>query len=126
LSPVVPLLTAAQSPTLNGNSLFQSATLNTTSLKISWAPPATGQPFGYFVEVHQLVTLQTGTTAYVSAGRYATAKTSVTIPFISANGTYVFAILAASDGNANIETSPLRHKIPIAESGVVSAPFVIQ
>jgi hypothetical protein len=124
--PVTPLLTAVQSPMLNGNSLFQSATLSTTAVTISWSPPATGQPYGYFVSVYQLVTSLTGQTLYAPAGRYATAKTSVTIPFISAGGTYVFAVLAASDAHANIESSPLRHKIPTAESGVVSAPFVIQ
>jgi hypothetical protein len=124
--PVTPLLTAVQSPMLNGNSLFQSATLNSTNVNISWNPPVTGQPYGYFVEVFQLVTLPFGTTGYAIAGIYATAKTSVTIPFISAGGTYVFAVLAASDAHANVETSPLRHKIPSAESGVVSAPFVLQ
>ena len=39
---------------------------------------------------------------------------------------FCFTIVAAADANANIETSPVRHKILSAESGVVSAPFVIQ
>lgn len=111
---------------LNGSSFFQSATLNSTTVTISWAPPATGQPYGYFVEVYQLVTLSNGSIGYAPAGNYGTAKTSLTVPFISPSNTYVFAILAASDANANIETSPLRHKIPSAESSVVSAPFIIQ
>jgi hypothetical protein len=43
----------------------------------------------------------------------------------SPNNTYVFAIVAAADGKANIETSPLRHNLPLAESGVISTTFVI-
>jgi len=50
----------------------------------------------------------------------------LSVPFLSVTNTYVFTILAASDANANIETSPFRHKLPFAESGVISAPFVIQ
>jgi hypothetical protein len=123
--PVTPILSSVQSPMLNGRSLFNSATLTTTTLNLSWAPPAIGQPIGYFVEVYQLQTLSSGTTEYIGAGNYATTQTSLTLPFISPNNTYVFAILAAADGNANIETSPLRHKLPIAESGLVSAPFVL-
>lgn len=124
--PVAPILSPVQSPLLNGASLFKSATLNSTNVTISWAPPATGQPYGYTVEVYQLVTLSTGATGYATAGIYGTAKTSLTIPFISPSNTYVFAILAASDASANIEKNPLRHKIPFAESGIVSAPFVVQ
>jgi hypothetical protein len=123
---VTPILSSVQSPTLNGSSLFQSATLNSTNMTISWTPPSMGQPYGYFVEVYQLGTLPTGSTGYATAGIYATTKTSLTVPFISPSSTYVFAILSASDAKANIESSPLRHKFPFAESGVVSAPFVIQ
>jgi len=124
--PVTPILGSVQSPMLNGASLFTSATLSSTNVTISWNPPAIGQPYGYVVEVRQLVTLPNGSTGYAAAGTYATAKTSLTVPFISPSSTYGFAMLAASEANANSEKSPLRHKIPFAESGVVSAPFVIQ
>jgi hypothetical protein len=125
-SSVTPILGSVQSPTLNGASLFQSATLSSTNVTIAWNSPATGQPYGYFIEVFQLGALPSGATAYLPAGSYATRKTSLSVPFLSINNTYVFAILAGSDANANIETSPFRHKLPFAESGVVSAPFVIQ
>ena len=49
----------------------------------------------------------------------------MTIPFISANATYVFAIVARSDANATVETHPFRNQLPIAESAVVSAPIVV-
>jgi hypothetical protein len=40
-------------------------------------------------------------------------------------GTYVFQIVAAVDGIANIETSPNRSQLPIAHSTVLSAPITI-
>ena len=125
-NPVTPILSSVQAPTLNGASLFQSATLNSTNVTIAWNPPVIGQPYGYIVEVFQLGALPSGATAYLPAGSYATRKTSLSVPFLSVTNTYVFTILAASDANANIETSPFRHKLPFAESGVISAPFVIQ
>ena len=124
--PVAPILGPVQSPTLNGGNLLQTATLSTTAVAISWSPPSTGQPYGYFVQVYQLGTLPSGGTGYTLAGMYGTAQTSVALPFLSAGNTYVFAILAGSDANANIETKPFRHQIPTAESAVVSAPFLIQ
>ena len=124
--PVTPILGSVQSPTLNGASLFQSATLNSTNVTVAWNPPAIGQPYGYIVEVFQIAALPNGATAFLPARTYSTRSTSLPVPFLSVNNTYVFTILAASDANANIETSPFRHKLPFAESGVVSAPFVIQ
>lgn len=123
--PVEPILGAVQAPTLNGASLYQSATLNTTNVTISWMPPTVGQPYGYFVSVYGLTTTSSGETIYAAAGRYGTAKTSLTIPFISAGNTYVFTIIAASDAKANMEKAPHRFMIPSAQAGVVSAPFVI-
>ena len=126
-SPVAPLLSPVQSPMLNGSSLFTSATLNSTNVSISWNPPATGQPFGYYISVYQLTTsTTTGQTFYAPAGRYATAKTSLSVPFLAPTNTYVFTIVTVSDASANIEKNPNRHKIPSAEAAVVSAPFVIQ
>jgi hypothetical protein len=123
---VTPLVTPVQSPTLNGSSLFQSATLNTTNLQFSWAPPSVGQPYAYFLEIYALRTISPpGVTVYLEAGNYATTQTSLILPSTLPDGTYVFAIVAASDANANLETSPYRHKVPMAHSTVISAPFVI-
>ena len=124
--PVAPLLGPVQSATLNGGSFLQSATLSTTAVTINWNPTSIGQPYGYLVQVYQLGTLPSGGTGYALAGIHGTAKTSVAIPFLSSGNTYVSAILAGSDANANIETKPFRRQIPMAESAVVSAPFVIQ
>jgi hypothetical protein len=123
--PVTPLLSPVQNPMLNGASLFQSATLSTTKLTLSWTAPATGSPFGYYISVYEFATLPMGLSGYVPAGRYGTSQTSLTVPFLSAGNTYVFTITANADAVATMDKAPLRSKIPIAESGIVSAPIVI-
>jgi hypothetical protein len=122
---VSPLLMPVQNPTLNGSSLFTAASLNTTSVTLSWTAPATGQPLGYYVSVYELATTPLGTTGYLPAGRYGIAQTSVKVPFLTAENAYVFTITAEMDAGAEMENSPLRSKIPSAETGVVSAPMVI-
>lgn len=122
---VQPILSNVQSPTINGNSFLQTATLNTTTVNLTWTAPATGQPAGYVVAVYELSTLPTGQMGYLGVGSYTTAKTTVNVPFLTAGNTYVFAIEALADAKANVETSPRRHQVPIAHSVTVSAPFVI-
>lgn len=118
--PVTPILTPVQNPTVNGAILFQAATLNTTKIVLSWTAPATGTPFGYYVSVYRL-NIGGGSPAYSFVARYGTNQTSITVPLIAAGATYVFTITANADAAAVIDKSPLRSKIPSAESGVVSA-----
>ena len=122
--PVAPILSPVQSPMINGTSIFAGGAISGPNVTLSWSPPAIGQPTGYAVQVFQVITLPSGISAYGPAGVYYTSKTSVTIPFISANNIYVFSIFSLSDANAKIETSPFRHKIPSAEAATLSAPFV--
>jgi len=125
--PVSPILTPVQNPTLNGASLFQAANLNTTSVTLHWDAPATGQPYGYYVQLFLLSTLQpNGTVEYLEVAQYATAKTTMQLPFpLGAGNTYVLMISAEMDANANIEKTPGRTKPPNAEASVVSATVVI-
>ncbi|HET7107852.1 MAG TPA: fibronectin type III domain-containing protein [Candidatus Acidoferrum sp.] len=124
--PVKPIVSPVQNPMINGESLFQTATLNTTSVNLSWTAPASGQPFGYYVNVYELATLlNDATEQYIAVGRFGTAKTSVQVPFLSAGNTYVFMITSETDGIAKMETNPLRAQAPNGEAAVVSAPFVI-
>jgi hypothetical protein len=124
--PVTPILGPAQNPMINGASLFQTATLSTTSVNLSWSAPAIGQPYGYYVNVYQLGTLiNGGTIEYIPVGRFGTAKTSMQVPFLSAGNTYLFLIAAEADGLAKMEMNPLRAKIPNGEAAVMSAPMVI-
>jgi hypothetical protein len=124
--PVTPILGPVQNPMINGASVFQTATLNTTSANLSWSAPAIGQPYGYYVTVYQLGTLiNGGIEHYIAVGRFGTAKTSMQVPFLSAGNTYVFLITSETDGLAKMETNPLRAEIPNGEAAVVSAPMVI-
>jgi len=123
---VTPIVGPVQNPMINGASIFQTATLNTTIVNLSWGPPAIGQPYGYYVTVYELGTLtNSGTEQYIGVGRFGTAKTSIQVPFLSAGNTYVFLITSETDGLAKMETNPLRAKIPNGEAAVVSAPMVI-
>jgi len=124
--PVTPILSPVQNPMINGASIFQTATLNTTSVNLSWSAPATGQPYGYYVTVYELGTqLNGGTEQYIGVARFGTAKTSIQVPFLSAGNTYVFLITSEMDGLAKMETNPLRAKAPNGEAAVLSAPMVI-
>ena len=123
---VTPIMGPVQNPAINGTSIYQTATLNTTTVNLSWNAPAIGQPYGYYVTVYRLGTLiNGGTEEYIAVGLFGTAKTSMQVPFLSAGNTYVFLIRSETDGLAKMETNPLRAKIPNGEAAVVSAPMVI-
>jgi hypothetical protein len=124
-NPVAPLIGPVQSPTVNGASLFQAAALNTTNIKLAWTPPVGATPYGYYVTIYQLATLPSGSTGYLGAGRLGTSQTSLTVPFISANSTYVFLITAEVNAAASMETAPFRAKLPLAHTSIVSAPITI-
>jgi hypothetical protein len=125
-APVSPLVGPIQSPTPNGSSLFQPATLNTATLNLSWAPPIGSQPFGYYISMYLLRTLPGGASGYIPAGKLGTAKTSATLPFLTAGNTYILVISAQVDAGANMESAPYRTKLPVAYSTVDSAPITHQ
>jgi hypothetical protein len=124
-APIAPLVGPVLTPTINGASIFQPTALNTTAVTLSWTKPSGAQPFGYYVTLYQLTTLPSGTAVYLDLGTFATAKTSLTVPFITTRNTYIFIIRAAVDGIANVETSPGRSQLPRAHSTVISAPITI-
>jgi hypothetical protein len=66
-----------------------------------------------------------GNPGYIFAGRVGTAKTSVTLPLLSADNTYIFVILAQVNPGANMESASLSRQIPLAFCSVVSAPITI-
>lgn len=124
-SPVSPLISPVQNPTINGSSFFSANTLNTTAITLSWSQPQGTAPYGYGVAPFVLTTLPDGSLGYLPGGRFFTAKTSVTLPTLQPGKTYVFAIIGKVDGRANIETSPNRSALPTAFASVVSAPITI-
>jgi hypothetical protein len=124
---VKPLLSAVRNPKINGADLFTASTVNSTSVTLSWEPPAIGVPFGYNVAIMDPITLPDGTINYLSTTTLGTAKTSMTLPpnLLSSGKTYLFTIAALADGRANMETSPHRSSLPVANADVISAPITI-
>ena len=122
---VKPLLSAVLNPKINGADLFTASTVSSTGVTLSWDPPAIGTPFGYDVQIMSPTTLPGGIVNYLSLTTLATAKTSITIPpiFLASGHTYLFVITALADGKANMETSPHRSSLPIANADVLSAPI---
>ena len=151
---VKPLVSAVQNPKINGADLFTAATINGTAVTLSWDPPVIGTPFGYTVAVMTPVTPPAvtlpvgtpptgtfpvgtppgtiiggiGTAVFFSTTTLSTAKTSMTLPpdLLSSGKTYLFVITSAVDGKANMETSPHRSLLPVANAQLISAPITIQ
>jgi len=124
---VQPLLSPVQNPKINGTDLFTAGTINGTAVTLSWDPPAIGTPFGYNVAIMSTTTFPNGTVGYFSSTTLGTAKTSMTIPpdLLRSGQTYLFVISSRVDGRANMETSPHRSSLPVANADVISAPITI-
>ncbi len=122
---LAPLVSPVLTPTINGASFFTAATLNTTTVPLSWTAPATGTPYGYVVRVYVQTTSATGVPTYSAAGSFNAAQTSITLPPLSGGNTYVFAIEAVADGTAKMETGPFRSTLPTGFATVVSAPITV-
>jgi hypothetical protein len=128
IAAVKPLISPVQNPKINGADLFTAATANSTAVTLSWDPPAIGTPFGYDVVIMSPTTLPDGTVAYSSSATLGTAKTSMTIPsnMLASGQTYLFVITSLADGRANMETSPHRSSLPVANADVISAPVAVK
>ena len=116
-----------QSPKINGADLFTATTVNSAGVTLSWNPPAIGMPFGYKVAILSPTIPPSGTPSYISSTTWSTAKTSMTIPpgVLISGQTYLILITAVLDGSANMETSPYRSSLPIANADLLSAPITI-
>lgn len=124
---VKPLISPVLNPRINGTDLFTASTINGTAVTLSWDPPAMGTPFGYDVAIMSTTTFPDGTVGYFSSTTLGTAKTSMTIPsdLLRSGQTYLFVISSRVDGRANMETSPHRSSLPVANADVISAPITI-
>lgn len=125
-SPISPLISQVQNPTINGSSLFVAATVPATGVTLSWTAPSGAAPTGYKIAtlVEATVPLN-GSLAYEPGLTFYTAKTSVPLPPLQAGKIYVFVIAAILDGAANFETSPNRSALPTASVSIISAPITI-
>jgi hypothetical protein len=124
---VQPLISPVQNPKINGADLFTAGTINGTAVTLSWDPPAIGTSFGYNVAIMSTTTFPNGSVGYFSSTTLGTAKTSMTIPpdLLRSGQTYLFVISSRVDGRANMETSPHRSSLPVANADVISAPITI-
>lgn len=126
---VKPLISAVQNPKIDGADLFTAGTINGTAVTLSWDPPAIGTPFGYTVAIMSPTTFPSpnGSVAYLVSATLGTGKTSMTIPpdLLRSGQTYLFLITSQVDGRANMETSPHRSSLPVANADVISAPITI-
>jgi hypothetical protein len=124
---VKPLISPVQNPKLNGADIFTPNTISGSPLTLNWNPPAIGTPFGYQVTIEGTTTLPDGSVSYAPLARLSTAMTSMTIPpgLLKSGQTYFFMITSFVDGKANMETSPNRSLLPVANADLISAPQTI-
>ena len=121
---LAPLAGPVLNPTIDGSNLFTTASENNTVVTLSWSAPSGASPYGYTVNVLQVIPMQNGFELLV-AGTYSTAQTSVTLPPLTAGNTYLFVIITEMDGVANMETSPYRSQLPTGFATVMSAQVAI-
>jgi hypothetical protein len=121
---LAPLAQPVRNPTVNGINLFTENTINTTVVTLSWSAPQGATPFGYRINVFLQTPLQSGV-SLSGVGAFGTAKTSATLPPLTAGKSYVFTITTLVDGAANMETTPWRSALPTGYANVVSAPVTI-
>jgi hypothetical protein len=124
---VKPLIAPVQNPKLNGADILTASTIIGTSPTLSWNPPAIGTPFGYQVEIMAPTTALSGVPHYGLGPTLSTTKTSMTIPpgLLQSGQTYLFVISSLVDGRANMEASPHRSSLPVAQADLISAPVTI-
>jgi hypothetical protein len=121
---LAPLAEPVLNPTVNGANLFMESTSNSTAVTLSWSAPQGTAPFGYRIAVLAQTPIANGV-QYAVAGEFGTAKTSATLPPLTAGQAYVFVITTAVDAAANMETSPWRSALPTGFANVISAPVTI-
>lgn len=124
-SPILPLISPVQNPTINGSSLFMANTVGATGVTLGWTAPSGSTPTGYKIATYVSGALRNGSLSYQPAGTFYTEKTSAMLPPLQAGQTYVFLISAILDGLANFETRPNRSALPTGSASVVSAPIAI-
>jgi hypothetical protein len=122
--PLAPLAQPVQNPTINGSSLFTTTSVNNTVVTLDWSAPGGTSPYGYTIYPLQVIQMQ-NVIEFLESGVYSTAKTSITLPPLTAGNTYVFVIATLVDGIANMETSPYRSQLPTGLASVLSAPITI-
>jgi hypothetical protein len=121
---IAPVVSQVQNPTINSSNLFNATTVDTTSMILSWSPPAIGTAYGYSVIPPQVIPIPNGV-EFVSAEIFYSPTTSVTLPPLAPGNTYLFEITALADASADIQTKPYRSSSPTGFATIVAAPITI-
>src|ERR1700674_3857396 len=90
--PVAPLVSAVQNPMINGTSLSEPSTINTTAISLSWSPPSSGTPSSCSVQLFVLCTLPDRSMLYFPSGTFSRAKTPMPPP-VTLQAGRVFVLL---------------------------------
>jgi hypothetical protein len=119
---VVPLLTPAQNPTVDGKPFFTDAAISTLNPVVAWQAPATGTPSRYTIRTVKLY-VQGGNTRQAVVGILVTNGTQVKIPpgFLEPGLSYYFKIQALYNEGADFDAHPASGALPLAQADVVSA-----
>jgi len=125
-TPLAPVVLPVQNPIIDSaGSLFGATAANSNIVTLNWTAPTGTVPFAYTVRVYVQTTVE-GEQSYTGTGAaFSTSATSITLPPLAGGNTYVFALTADADGNANIQTSPYRSALPTGYATVVSGPVTI-
>ncbi len=128
-APVAPMVGPVENPTINDSSLYLPGTF-TGPIKLKWTKPNLGTPKGYIIRVMTPTTFDGPSgpiSAYMTRAFLGTATTEVTLPstLLVAGKTYLFEITAIVDARINMELSPRRTGVPMANADIISAPITI-
>lgn len=127
---VGPMMTPIRNPVVNGASLLDKNTLDSTSsIRLAWSAPTGLSAFGYVIQLYKLSTPPQGTPFYEGPiATLCTDETSLIVPkgLLPAGNAYVFRIQARADARANMQSTPWRSGYPIAFADFVSGPIVIK
>ena len=120
---VVPALTPARQPLVNGLDAFQPQTSVGETPTLSWTAPEVGVPTSYQVAIYRLGSYNGASVLYFAAILFTTG-TSFQVPagFLSAGNSYVATILARDIPGESL-TVPYRQTWVLSNANLMTAPF---
>jgi hypothetical protein len=125
-APVGPMIGPVENPTINDHDLFTPTTITSSRVTLKWSKPALGSPTGYLIVVITPLILTNSETVYAERYFLGTKTTSVMLPGnLMRPGKYMFLITALKDGRADLEVSPRRTAVPMANADIISATITI-
>jgi hypothetical protein len=118
---LAPLLSPAQTPTLDGQDWTVDQTLASTMPLLSWSPPTLGTP-SYYVVIVDALSVKNGLVTRVRTDIYTTSTQVLLFPGVLTGGgvQYVMQILAVAEPNSHFAAQPLIGSFPIGSAAALS------